>query len=212
MNRQPILKQARRPGRRGLSSEFCSRARLRTTAEDDRPRPGSRRCRDPRTLRLSGSSVCRSRLHRPRHDRSVLRWGFEDHRLEREARCTSRSATRHRTRQFRQGTPSVQTSLPTLHPKALAAPHSNREAWSACLSLTIGRCEQNRTKSLLLGLGIVYRAFSLTSRGDTPRMRRMCIARWLWWQNPVSRATWPIGSLPLRSRVAACSIRRRMRY
>lgn len=113
--------QDRPPDPRGLSSESWSLAGLRRTAEGVRHKLGCCRCRDPVRPRLSGSWVClRSRLHRASHERPVLRWGSSDPRFEREERYTSRSATWHLTQQSRQGTPSVRTSFPTLHPKALA--------------------------------------------------------------------------------------------
>lgn len=69
-----------------------------------------------------------------------------------------------------------------------------------------------------LPVGISYLRYSslpqvfLSSCGVRPRTRRVCSARWLWWQKPFSRAICPIGMLPPRSCMAARSTRRRIKY
>src|SRR6266568_1666810 len=54
----------------------------------------------------------------------------------------------------------------------------------------------------------IYRCSQRTTFGDIPVIRRKCLARWLWSENPADRAISDSGSSLLRSMCWACSTRR----
>jgi hypothetical protein len=53
-----------------------------------------------------------------------------------------------------------------------------------------------------------YRCSQRTTLGDMPVIRRKCLAKWLWSENPADNAISDIGRSVLRSICWACSMRR----
>src|SRR5215467_6640601 len=53
-----------------------------------------------------------------------------------------------------------------------------------------------------------YRCSQRTTLGDMPVIRRKCLAKWLWSENPAESAISDIGRSVLRSIRWACSMRR----
>src|ERR1700740_946781 len=53
-----------------------------------------------------------------------------------------------------------------------------------------------------------YRCSQRTTLGETPVIRRKCLAKWLWSENPADSAISDIGRSGLRGICWACSMRR----
>src|SRR5437899_1058169 len=74
----------------------------------------------------------------------------------------------------------------------------------SCLSLTNGSraCFATATNKT------TYRCSQRATLGDMPVIRRKCLAKWLWSENPADSAISDIGRSVLRSICWACSMRR----